>query len=114
MIRILDGVADAEMMLAGVHRVHHHVVGLLKWAALQKSESTVEPIERGQIHAGEIVEQVRSEDQRAAGGCDVRLLIDDDGNDLLQHLATRNNDGTTRRPDQNIRAYAARSARRFV
>ncbi len=76
----------------------------------QKLESAVEPVERGQIHAGEVVEQICSEDERPAGSDDVRLFVDDDRNDPLQHLTARNDDGTTRRADQNIGAHAARAA----
>ena len=50
---------------------------MLKRPSLQESESAVEPIESGQIDAGDVVEQIRSEDERAGGGRNVGLLVDD-------------------------------------
>ena len=56
-----------------------HIVGVLERTALHETEAAIELVERRQIHASGVVEQIRSEDERAGGDGDVRLLVDEAG-----------------------------------
>ena len=93
-------------MLGGVVLIHHHIVGPFERAALNELKAAAHRVERREVHAGDVVEQVGSIGQHPSRHLDVRHLVDDGGNDLRQHLPAGNNQCGARRPNQDVGAHA--------